>query len=685
MPFEAVDHDPFAGGTITIPGKDGAPTRVIMNMGQTKLEPVDHDPFAATMGDTAVGLGNAFGGGVEKLASSTLGALGDLTDVGAAGIGAASNYINDKLGLPKYERPTGPSILDNIPHASDIQAHLNQRYRGDKSAGPYQPQNGPERYAQAAGEFLMGGAGGVGRKILQRIGQVALPAVASETAGHAVEGKPIEPLVRFGGALAGGGLSALASRPGSAASSLGKQLPAGVTPAMVDQAGALIATAKQRGIDLAWPEALSQVAGRPVLTNAMRHLEASPQTEAKMGEFFGQRPQQIENAARTEFNAIAPQNNAPSSIGPAIGRAAGETVSDVRGLINRASEPYYKAAESQLFTPQEFAAVKQVPGYKDALKAVREAPDAWRISHLPDNSVGVLDKVKQHFDTMAQNAGSKFNPAQNQSVKSSHEMSASAVKQIGEAKSPEYAVALGVQKQAREQYLQPLLDGPLGKLAKKDPTTQKAINALFPADPLANSQHEISTAVSALAMRNPTAARDLVRAHAEGVFNAASKDLQTGANQAGGAKFRAALIGDRQQRANLRAAVEELPSGKQKWDGFKEFLDVLEATGTRQNVGSRTAYNAEINKAQGAGGLVKDATKIAANPIKAFQPIIDKYEQYKLGKNLSQLADILTDPRSGPMLKAIAGMPKGSSGRQMAALKLITYADASSSVNKPNK
>ncbi len=687
MPLEAVDYDPFAassGGTVTIPGQNGAPTRVIMEMGQGKrLEPVDHDPFAQSASDMGTGLLRAFDSGAEKMLAGTAGALGDITDLGAQGIGAASDYISEKLGIPKYERPKTPSFLDAIPRSADMQRHLSQKYRGDENASPYQSQNGKERYAHAAGEFLLGGVGGIGRKAFQRLGQIALPSTISETAGHALEGSKYEPAARFGGALVGGGLAALTSRPGTAANSLSQQMPAGVTPQMVDQAGSLIASAKQRGIDLAWPEALSQVAGKPVLTNMMRHLEASPQTEAQMGAFFGQRPQQVEGAVRREFDNIAPINRAPDSIGPEVGRAAQETVKDVRQTINKVSDPYYKAADPQTYTPQEFAIVQSIPGYKEAIKAVREAPDAWRIQHLPDESIGVLNKVKQHFDQQAKNAGSKFNPAQNQSVQSSHEMAASATRQVGIAKSAEYETALAIQETGRKEFLQPMLDGPLGKLAKKDVSTKKAIEVLFPRDPLANSEDAIGQAVREVAKRHPRAASDLVRAHAEKTFNEAARDLQTGPNQANGAKFRAAIVGNPQQRMNLRAAVEELPNGQARWQGFNKLLEALEATGARQGIGSRTAYNAEINKAQAAGGLVREGTKVVANPMKFLQPLADKYDQYKLGKNLSELANILTDPRSGAMLKSISAMPSGSMSGQMVALKLLTYANAAA-VQKPN-
>jgi hypothetical protein len=174
--------------------------------------------------------------------------------------------------------------------------------------------------------------------------------------------------------------------------------------------------------------------------------------------------------------------------------------------------------------------------------------------------------------------------------------------------------ALADQARLRQQYLEPLQRGPLGKIADKDITTQKAMNALFPANPLPNSAQEIGTAVQALVNRNPNVAGQLVRAHAESVFNEATQALQSGANQMGGAKFRAVLVGNPQQAANFEAAVRALPYGDQRLAGFNRFLDVMEATGTRQNIGSKTAYNAEFLKGAARAASWRSA-KGAANPI----------------------------------------------------------------------
>jgi len=490
--------------------------------------------------------------------------------------------------------------------------------------------------------------------------QAFIPGAASEAAGQATQGTALEPYARAGAGIAAGLGGALVSRPGNTAQALRSQMPEGITQATVDDARSLMVTAKAKGIDLTWPEALSQVSGRPVLTDTQRILESAPGSRTRMQEFYADRPRQVDQAALNEFDQVAPGTRNPSQIGPQIGEAAQEHIGDVRKSINKASEPYYKAAEAQLFTPQEFKVIKTIPGYEESLAAVRKAPDAWRIAHLPDNSVGVLDKVKQHFDQQAKNAGSKFNPQQNKSVQSSHEMSASATKQSGVAKSADYEIALEIQKQAREQFLDPLLQGPLGRLAKKDVTTQRAIDVLFPTNPLPNSHNEIFDAVSALAAKNPGAATQLVRAHMESVFNEATRALQGGANQFGAAGFAKALVGNIQQRTNLQAAVEALPNGKQIWKGVDNFLEAAEATGTRQAKGSLTAFNAQELKAMSGSGLLGEATKTGLSPGKWWSVVNDKWSQWQLGKNLDELARIFTDPKSAPVLKRIAGMPKGS-------------------------
>lgn len=672
--LEPVDHDPFAstgGGTVTVPGRDGSPTRVIMDMGGggPKLEPVDHDPFATDYGAVAKDIAKSAGVGVGKGVIGLGGLVGDLTDLGAKGLEKATDFVHDQLGIERYKSPRN-SILENIPSSASLTKNV-EGVTGEF----YKPQTTAGHYAETIGEFLPAAAAGPGG-IARKVGlQAVVPGVASEAAGQATQGTALEPYARAGAGIAAGLGGALVARPGNTTQALRSQLPEGITQATVDDARSLMLTAKAKGIDLTWPEALSQVSGRPVLTDTQRILESAPASRTRMQEFYAERPQQVDQAALSEFNQVAPGTRNPSQIGPQIGQAANESVGDVRKAINAASEPYYQAAERVTLTPAEMTHVKAIPGWTEARDAVRGGPNAWRVEHLPDNSVGFLNAVKKHFDTAAENAASKFNPQRSQETRATHEMQASAVKQIAELKSPEYAAALGIQQQARQQYLEPLLQGPLGRLAKKDVTTQKAIDALFPASPLPNSHNEIHDAVTRLSAKNPGAAAQLVRAHMESVFNEATKSLQGGPNQFGAAKFANQLTGNLQQRANLQAAVEALPNGKQLWQGVDNFLEAAEATGTRQAKGSLTAFNAQELKAMSGSGLVGEAVKTGLSPGKWWSVVNDKWSQWKLGSNLDELARIFTDPKSAPVLKRIAGMPSGSREAGYLVSRLILQAE----------
>jgi hypothetical protein len=134
--------------------------------------------------------------GVVKGGLGLLGSLGDLTDLGAKGIEKASNFVSDRLGVDRYQRPAAPSILQNIPTAGSLQKNVE-----DVTGEFYQPKTTAGEYAQTAGEFLpgmIGGPEGIASRLATR---VAAPAVASETAGQLTQGTAAEPYARIAGAL----------------------------------------------------------------------------------------------------------------------------------------------------------------------------------------------------------------------------------------------------------------------------------------------------------------------------------------------------------------------------------------------------------------------------------------------------------------------------------------------------
>jgi hypothetical protein len=425
-------------------------------------------------------------------------------------------------------------------------------------------------------------------------------------------------------------------------------------------------------LTLTWPEALSQVTGRPVLNDMQRILEGAKQTRATMQGALGDRPAQINQATRNEVARIAPPTMQPSTIGPAAGAAAEQQLGNVRQGINQASEPYYARAATFTLTPTEMAQVRAIPGYPQAARAVRADPQLNRnVAHLPENSVGFLNEVKKVLDQFAENAASPVQQGRSVQRAAGLGRDASAVRDAAinaEARGGQanYAQALNIQETGRQRYLEPLLQGPLGKLADRNITTKNAIDALFPAEPIAGSQHEISTAVAALSRSNPGVARQLVRAHVEAKLNEAfdSAGRSPEAAAAVGASLASRLAGSpavgTQRGENFRAAVQALPNGRQLWPGIERFLDIARATGWRQPIGSKTAFNEAELHGMATGKSLGNLAKTAASPGEWWHAAHEMWGKWQTGNNLQELARIITDPRSEAVFRRLARMPRGS-------------------------
>lgn len=658
-----VDHDPFAAAP-------QAPLQITVNPSsrQPKLTPVDHDPFAP-MG-TGEDAFKSFAGGVGRGVAG----LAGLPDTASGWVGAAMDRI-EKWARGEGDNDFANRVAERKAKIGNVPTLLpsTETVRGgiESVTGPFhEPQTMAGRYAGAVGEFVPGALLG-GQGVVRNLTNFAVaPGVASEVAGDVTNGNP---WAKAGAAILGGGAAGILNRPRTAERAIRGAMAPEVDQAAVAQAAQLMDDAAARGVNLTWAEALEQVAPGSGLTNMQRIVESTPGGREVMTPFMGQRPAQVENAARNTFDTIAPPNAAPSNIGPAVGNAAEGAINDVRGAINATARPFYDAASTVRLTPQEMARVRALPGYEEARNAVRNDPQLNRyVNQLPDDSVGFLNEVKKHLDTAAENAAAPVNAQRNMQRSAGYgndarDVRSAAVDATLGNPARNYETALAIESHGRERFLQPLLNGPLGKIAAKDTTTKNAITALFPDNPLPNSAQEITTAVGALATRNPRATRDLVRAHAESTFNEAAQNLQSGANQFGGAKFAARIAGNPQQRQNLQAAVEAMGAdGPQVWRGFEQFLNVVEATGTRQAIGSKTAFNAQELKDMSSGGVVAGAAKLAGSPSKLLTAVSDAWSRWQLGRNVEQLANILVDPQARNLLRAIAGRPAGGEANAIA-------------------
>jgi len=421
------------------------------------------------------------------------------------------------------------------------------------------------------------------------------------------------------------------------------------------------------------------------LSSMQRVLEGQGQLRG----YFAPTEQGVASAGQRTFDAIAPASPNPSNIGPQVGAAAESVVGDVQSAINRQTRPLYQAAEQQRVGPQVQQALVADPVYARALQEVRGNPELnATIAHLPDDAVGVIDLVQRRLRERATNAQMP-GQADTSNLRAANLQDArtapiTAAEQVTGGPTGSYATARATQAALRQQYLEPLLNGPLGKLSK-DTTTQRAIEALFPANPVVGSAGEVMDAVRAIAARNPMAARQLVRAHLEGAFNEATQRIQAGPNQWGGANFAAAVRGNRQQAENLAGAIAGLPKGNEILQGVDRFLNILEATAYRQHVGSQTAFNAELLASMKTQGVGKETLSLLAGAGMKFpERAKQAFERWSLGRNADALAQIITDPNGAELFRRLAQANPGRRAFYTSAAQIGIIGDRAAQSAKEN-
>lgn len=226
-------------------------------------------PKPMSAGDTVTDAAKSLDAGVAQGTAGTLGAVGDVTNWGAKGIGAASDYINDKLGLPKYQPPQtqGPvaSALNKLPTSESMGKTIQDMYYG--GAQPYQPQSETGEYAKSIGEAAPGMVGGPGGVIAKTVATVGT-GVGSQFLGDAYKGTPYEPYARMIGGVIGGGAVPVAASKGieaarnygaarSAGQDIGDALGTGAIPA-----GAVRRVAESAADDKLTPQGVAATQAR---------------------------------------------------------------------------------------------------------------------------------------------------------------------------------------------------------------------------------------------------------------------------------------------------------------------------------------------------------------------------------------------------------------------------------------
>lgn len=687
---------------------------------------------AKQLGENALSFVKQVPTGLVHGGEALVGAPGDIRDAILSGVQGLHSIVVDALGLPperateleknlkeaiersvkgdptlaatiqkenpqsevrQIKPPMGglvQSTVGALPTSQEVRTGVEKMTKGTPLE-PRKPENLGADLGEAAGENAIGmvGPGGPVRKLAT---QVALPSIGGVAAERAAPPES-KGLARAVGTVGGGIGGAAIGAAGTTIQAMRKFMPNYVTDQHVTMAEQLMRSAEQQGVHLTWPEALSQVTNRPVLADLQRILESAGRSRGHMQDHMAGRPHEIDVAGNAALDQLGPVSPEPSMLGPQAAEAAGETLDAVRGTINAAAQPHYTAAEGGLLSPREMAPVIAHPSWAAARDAVRNDPQLNRyVAHLPDNSVGFLNEVKKYINQQAEHAATPYVPGgANQQRVAGLSADAASIRNAAATSDAEqrihpatgqshnYETALTIESDLRRRYLEPLTTGPLGKIANH-PDTQTAINYLFPAGGgVPGTQHEVATAVAALAHRNPQAAEQLVRAHAQMVFDRSMKSLQGGPNEFGGAKFAVQIAGNPQQREVLRAAVEALPGGQGRWEGFERFLEVAEATGRRQQKGSLTAFNAQELEGMKGGSAMIGAAKLGGSPGKWMTAINDKLAEWQQGRNLDGLARMITDPGAGDLLRRIARLPPDNPQALLLSARLAAQARTSQS------
>lgn len=539
-----------------------------------------------------------------------------------------------------------------------------------KSNFPYEARTPAGKYVQTGMEMLPG-AIGFGASNAREIPKAAvnfglLPAATSETVGNlpGIKGTQLEPWAKAGTAFATSGVASVLNRPSTGVQTISRDL-GGLTEdqlrPIVSQAKGLIDDAASKGINLTWAQAIEQVApGSTNLPKLQRYIERTEQGANALKPFYQNQPQAIQGAIEDTVSQIAPRSATPSAIGPAASQEAQTVLRDVEGAINRHTRPLYNAAEpNQAVAPMS-------ESYQAALRQIRGNPELnATIAHLPDDSVGVSDLVRRHLQAQAQ-AGANSPYANDRLLASIRGNAGNEIENSVTRQSPAYAQAQAEQALARQQYLNPLEQGPLGGVSRAD-STQGAINAVFPKNPLAGSENEVSTTISALGRNNPTIPQNLVAQYLRNTADQQVKQNIGGPNYYGGARFAKEIAGTPQSEANLFSATRALPAGNNVTDEVSRLLDALRATGKRLPEGSQTSTD-----------ILKDQTLKAANdlrltPQRAVDFGRDMYQTWRVKKAAEQTADILQNPEAAAILLQAASSKQAN---PLAAILMNTLAQA---------
>jgi hypothetical protein len=564
--------------------------------------------------------------------------------------------------------PSNVSKLYNAATTDEPLGQMSQPIRESLiRSGLLKAENEPNTPALKAMDFTaqLGTGGGInpltiGKTLLPSLASLGAQGLAGSTAQQFMESAGVDnPLIKAVGtglSMSAAGLpTALRTTVGDVARNSLKD----VSPEQINAAQQLMNQAQRLGTPLTAAEAIAQVTGGNRLTSTQRIIENSPKSAQTMADFMNQRPGANETAFSNVVNQISPLVTTPLTLSKTAEDFIKRSEKGLTGGVN----PYYKQAVTEIKpTKLEMDRLTSNSAIENAINHVLNDPYAGAKGLTPQNP-NTLMAAKKFLDAEYTKYTNKLGESYDKTKAANVAEASSQLDTYLSAKSPSYAKANDIYANAQINVIQPRKESMLGQLANAKGTTEGMMaeqsGILMPPSPKATTPADIKTTVKLLRRENPNVAADWTRQNLQGIFDETSQKLQSGANQAGGAKFASTIAGNGLQRENLKTLVTESAS-PQAWKGFETMLDVFEAQGKRLSTGSATAFNQGAIEELKGGGFVKAA-------LSPFKPsnIVNTYDQFKLGFNTKKLAELLTDPNGIKKLEELSKTKPSSAKREV--------------------
>jgi hypothetical protein len=113
-------------------------------------------------------------------------------------------------------------------------------------------------------------------------------------------------------------------------------------------------------------------------------------------------------------------------------------------------------------------------------------------------------------------------------------------------------------------------------------------------------------------------------------------------------------------------------------------LEVMEAQQYRQATGSRTAFKIPgVEDLKSGGALNNVAQVVGGGGIKLPQKVMSAIQNWNVGRNVDQLAELLTNPASAQEFRRLASVPVGSVQATALLARLVNLARQSGNRQLP--